>query len=135
LTDLPERFLLVWKLSHVIELQKRAYRKGYNIEKDKSKPDKHVLDDFFITQADFFVLNLAFGLLGQKHDVNTTDGIKEVIQILDTNHAEAMAVYRSAVSLIRDAYLKDKVRAGSYVNSFFKNPKNLVLLREHAKLE
>ena len=135
LGDLAERLLLVWELGNIVELQKRAYRKRYNAEKDNEKPNRAVLNDFFITQADFFVLNLLFGLIAKDHKLNTAAGIKSALAVLQSDGDQVQKWYESAIATIREEYLRDKIRPGSYVNSFFKNPKNLLVLRGHAGLD
>jgi hypothetical protein len=135
LGDLAERLLLVWELGNFVERQRRAYRKRYNNEKEREKPSMAVLDDFFVTQADFFVLNLMFGLIAKEHDLSTAAGVKAALGALKNDGGRATDWYEGAIVAIRKEYLKDKLRPGSYVNSFFKSPKNLLRLREQLTLE
>jgi hypothetical protein len=135
LDGLSERLLFVWKLSNFIDTRKRLYRRRYNAEKDKRSPDKAVVNDFFITQADFFLMNLVFGQLSTARDLQSVAGAKEAIGLIDSQASELDKAYKTAVDTLRKQYLKDKERAGSYLNSFFKSEKQFVLVREAAGLD
>ena len=135
LSDLSERLLFVWKLANYVDARKREYRRTYNVEKNKEKPNKAILDDFFITQADFVLINLLYGQLGQNRDLATATSIKQSIGIIDSNAAELSNAYDEAISAIRKQYLADKNRPGSYLNSVFKSQKQLLRVREALKLD
>jgi hypothetical protein len=133
--NLAERFLLAWKLNQYIEQQKRAYRKKYNAEKKKEAPDVAVLDDFFITQADYFILSLMFMKLGKDRDLTETATIKEMLTKLDKADAEIASAHEFAVDLIRKQFVEDKTKPGNYINRFFKSQRTIVLLQEKAQTE